>query len=89
MAVRRRWLPTPWSTRAGTSFVFGYVGGGAMPFAPATPGSEFILGFQALPIILLVSVLTTLLYYWGILPPVVRGFAWALERTLGEERSER
>jgi len=29
------------------------------------------------------SVLTTLLYYWGILPPVVRGFARVLERTLG------
>jgi len=71
------------STRAGTSFVFGYIGGGALPFEPATPGSEFILGFQALPIILLMSVLTTLLYYWGILPPVVRGFAYVLERTLG------
>lgn len=71
------------STRAGTSFVFGYIGGGGLPFEPTTPGSEFILGFQALPIILLMSVLTALLYYWGILPPVVRGFAWALERTLG------
>jgi len=71
------------STRAGTSFVFGYVGGAALPFEPTTPGSEFILGFQALPIILLVSVLTTLLYYWGILPPVVRAFAYVLERTLG------
>ena len=73
------------STRAGTSFVFGYIGGGALPFEPK-PGSEFggfILGFQALPIILLMSVLTTLLYYWGILPRVVRGFAYVLERTLG------
>src|SRR5260221_4851513 len=29
------------------------------------------------------SVLTTLLFYWRILPPVVRGMAWVLERTLG------
>ncbi len=29
------------------------------------------------------SVLTTLLFYWRILPPIVRGFAWLLERTLG------
>jgi CNT family concentrative nucleoside transporter len=29
------------------------------------------------------SVLTTLLFYWRILPPVVRGMAWLLERTLG------
>jgi concentrative nucleoside transporter, CNT family len=27
-------------------------------------------------------VLTTLLFYWRILPPIVRGFSWALERTL-------
>jgi CNT family concentrative nucleoside transporter len=71
------------STRAGTSFVFGYLGGGPLPFDPKSPGGEFILAFQALPIVLLMSVLTTLLYYWRILPPVVRGFAWALERTLG------
>jgi concentrative nucleoside transporter, CNT family len=29
------------------------------------------------------SVLTTLLFYWRILPPMVRGMAWLLERTLG------
>src|ERR1700754_4180503 len=29
------------------------------------------------------SVLTTLLFYWRALPPVVRGMAWLLERTLG------
>jgi len=71
------------STRAGTAFVFGYLGGGPLPFDPKSPGGEFIIAFQALPIVLLMSVLTTLLYYWRILPPVVRGFAWALERTLG------
>jgi concentrative nucleoside transporter, CNT family len=36
-----------------------------------------------LPIVLVMSVLTTLLFYWRILPPVVRGMAWVLERTLG------
>ena len=38
---------------------------------------------QALPVVLVMSVLTTLLFYWRILPPIVRGFAWLLERTLG------
>jgi concentrative nucleoside transporter, CNT family len=71
------------ATQAGTSFVFGYVGGGALPFALTTPGAEFVLAFQALPIVLVMSVLTTLLFYWRILPPVVRGFSWALERTMG------
>ena len=71
------------ASRAGTSFVFGYLGGGALPFDLKSPGAEFILAFQALPIVLVMSVVTTLLFYWRILPPVVRGMAFALERTLG------
>jgi CNT family concentrative nucleoside transporter len=71
------------ASRAGTSFVFGYLGGGALPFDLKAPGADFILAFQALPVILVMSVLTTLLFYWGVLPPVVRGMAWLLERTLG------
>ena len=71
------------ASRAGTSFVFGYLGGGALPFDLKTPGADFILAFQALPIILVMSVLTTLLFYWRVLPPIVRGMAWLLERTLG------
>jgi concentrative nucleoside transporter, CNT family len=71
------------ASRAGTSFVFGYLGGGALPFDLKTPGADFILAFQALPVILVMSVLTSLLFYWRILPPVVRGMAWFLERTLG------
>jgi CNT family concentrative nucleoside transporter len=70
------------ATRAGTAFVFGYVGGGPLPFEVKSPGADFVLAFQALPLILVMSVLTTLLFYWRILPPVVRGFSWLLERTL-------
>ena len=71
------------ASRAGTSFVFGYLGGGALPFDLKAPGADFILAFQALPIMLVMSVLTTLLFYWRVLPPIVRGMAWLLERTLG------
>ncbi|HWE78413.1 MAG TPA: Na+ dependent nucleoside transporter N-terminal domain-containing protein, partial [Pseudolabrys sp.] len=71
------------ASRAGTSFVFGYLGGGALPFELKTPGAEFIFAFQALPIVLVMSVLTTLLFHWRILPPVVRGFSWLLECTMG------
>lgn len=71
------------ASRAGSSFVFGYVGGGPLPFDLKVPGADFILAFQALPIVLVMSVLTTLLFYWRVLPPVVRGMAWLLERTLG------
>lgn len=71
------------ASRAGSSFVFGYIGGGTLPFDVKVPGSDFILAFQALPIVLVMSVLTTLLFYWRVLPPIVRGMAWLLERTLG------
>ena len=71
------------ASRAGTSFVFGYLGGGALPFDLKAAGADFILAFQALPIVLVMSVLTTLLFYWRVLPPIVRGMAWLLERTLG------
>lgn len=71
------------ASRAGTSLVFGYLGGGVLPFDLKMPGADFILALQALPIVLVMSVLTTLLFYWRILPPVVRGMAWLLERTLG------
>ena len=68
------------ATRAGTAFVFGYVGGGPPPFDVKNPGNAFILGFQALPVVLIISVVSSLLFYWRIMPPIVRGFSWALER---------
>ena len=71
------------ATRAGTSFVFGYLGGGPLPFDPKTPGGAYVFAFESLPIVLIMSVLTTLLFYWRIMPPIVRGFSWLLERTMG------
>jgi len=70
------------ATRAGTAFVFGYVGGGPPPFEVKNPGNAFVLGFEALPVVLIISVLSSLLFYWRIMPPIVRGFSWALEKTL-------
>ena len=70
------------ATKAGTAFVFGYIGGGPLPFELKNPGNEFVLGFQALPVVLVISVLSSLLFYWRIMPPIVRGFSWALEKTL-------
>ncbi len=70
------------ATKAGTSFVFGYVGGAPPPFDAKTPAAQFIFAFQALPVVLVMSVLSSLLFYWRIMPPIVRGFSWALEKTL-------
>jgi CNT family concentrative nucleoside transporter len=81
--VNRAVDPISAATLAGTGFVFGYIGGAPPPFAVTSPANEFVLGFQALPIVLVLSVLTTLLFHWRILPPIVRGFSWLLERTLG------
>jgi concentrative nucleoside transporter, CNT family len=71
------------ATRAGTAFVFGYLGGGPLPYDLKVPGAEFVLAMQALPVLLVMSVITTILFYWRVLPPVVRGFSWALQRTIG------
>src|SRR5262249_43887965 len=68
--------------RAGTSFVFGFFGGGRLPCEFQVSGAGFVLALQALPIVLVMSVLTTLLFHWRILPPIVHGFSWLLERTL-------
>ncbi len=71
------------ATRAGTTLVFGYLGGGPLPFDEKFPGASFVLAIQALPIVLVVSALTTVLFHWGVMPAIVRAIAWALRRTMG------
>ena len=83
MALNSIVLALEEATRAGTSLVFGYLGGGPLPFEAKAPGNLFILGFRALPLVLVVSALSSLFFYWRILPWVVRGFAWCLTKTLG------
>jgi CNT family concentrative nucleoside transporter len=70
------------ATTAGTSFVFGYLGGAELPFKEKFPGASFVLAFRGLPLVLLMSALSALLFYWKILPPVVRAFSWALQKTM-------
>jgi CNT family concentrative nucleoside transporter len=71
------------ATAAGTSFVFGYLGGGSAPFPHAAHETAAVLAFRYLPIILVISALSALLFHWGVLQAIVRAFAWALERSLG------
>jgi concentrative nucleoside transporter, CNT family len=71
------------ATQAGTSFVFGYLGGGPAPFVEAHPEASWVLAFRALPLVLVVSALSALLFHWRILPAIVRAFAWLLQKTLG------
>ncbi len=71
------------ATEAGTSFVFGYLGGGPLPFEETAVGGSLVLAFRALPLLIVVSALTSLLAYWRILPLIVKGFSLLFERTLG------
>ena len=63
------------ATQAGTSFVFGYLGGAATPFDTSGPGTTFVLAFRALPLILVVSALSAVLFYWRVLPRAKRGIS--------------
>ena len=71
------------ATTAGTSFVFGYLGGGEPPFTPSNSANSFILAFKALPLIIVVSALSALLFYWRVLPWIVKQLAFLLTRSMG------
>ena len=71
------------ATQAGTSLVFGYLGGGPSPFAVTEASATFVLAFRALPIVLVMSAISALLFHWGVLQWIVRGISWLLERTMG------
>jgi CNT family concentrative nucleoside transporter len=71
------------STEAGTSFVFGFLGGGQLPYVETVGGGSFVLAFRVLPLIMVVSVLSGLLSYWRILPLIISGMTRLLQRALG------
>jgi len=83
LALNDAMLALEKATQAGTTLVFGYLGGGAPPFAVTDPAAGFILAFRALPLVLVVSALSALLFHWRVLPLVVRAISWLLERTMG------
>ncbi len=71
------------ATRAGTSFVFGLVGGGTPPFAVTNPQGMVSFAFQILPLVIVISALSALLWHWRILPVIVNTFAFVLRKLLG------
>ena len=70
------------ATREGTTFIFGFIGGGPVPYEETIAGGSFILAFQAMPLVILLSVLSAILMYWKVLPLIMRGFSFVLEKTL-------
>ena len=71
------------ATRAGTGFIFGYLGGGAAPFDVTHPGNMINLAFGILPLVMVISALSAILWHWHILPTIVNALAAVLKRTLG------
>ena len=72
------------ATLVGSSYMFGYIGGADLPFQ-LKPGAEapVVIAFQILPLVIVFSALSALLWHWGVLRWLVRGFGWALQRSLG------
>ena len=71
------------AARTGQEFLFGplAVGPGEVgPQGEESPG--FILAIQGLPIIIFFAALMGLLYYWRIMPVVIRAFAWIFTRLM-------
>ena len=86
-AINRGVSAIVYATEAGTLFIFGYLGGDpvnvAYPFEVGDPGATIILAFRILPLILIFTVLSAILWHYRILPVIVRGFAYVLRRSLG------
>lgn len=83
LALNEALLALDAASRAGTAFVFGYLGGAELPFSENAPGASFVLAFRALPLVLLISALSALLFHWRILPMVVALFSRLLQRVMG------
>jgi CNT family concentrative nucleoside transporter len=71
------------ATGKGTQFVFGYLGGGTQPYAIANDGALFVFAFQVLPLILVISALSALLWHWRVLKWIIRLFGLLFEKTMG------
>jgi len=71
------------ATAEGTRFVFGYLGGGPQPYLQTGAQAPFVFAFQVLPLILVISALSALLWHWQILKWIIRGFGFLFEKTMG------
>ena len=75
------------ATESGSLFLFGYLGGDpsnvAYPFSIDNPEATVILAFRILPLILIFTVLSAILWHFRILPLIVRGFSVVLRRAMG------
>ncbi len=71
------------ATNQGTQFVFGFLAGGDQPYVVSNQTALFTFGFQVLPLILVISALSALLWHWKILKWITHGFGVLFQRTMG------
>jgi len=71
------------ATSKGTQFVFGYLGGGGTPFEVVIPENNFILAFQVLPLMIVISALAAMFWHWGILEKICEGMGFLMRKSLG------
>ena len=74
------------ATESGTLFIFGYLGGDPLnvdyPFAVSEPGATLILAFRILPLILMFTVLSAILWHYRVLPVIIKGFSLVLRKSM-------
>jgi CNT family concentrative nucleoside transporter len=71
------------ATDESAAYLFGYLSGGPAPYDIVHPEANFVIAFRVLPLIVVVSALSSALFYAGILPFLIRLFSQVLRRTLG------
>lgn len=70
------------ATRAGTEFLFGYLGGGVFPVNLDGNTAPYLFAFRVLPQVIVFSVIVALLWHWKVLPSIVRLLSKGLQKTL-------
>lgn len=71
------------ATRAGTGFVFGYVGDNVAASRIMAGEAPPLFFFQILPIVIVVAALSAMLWHWRVLRWVTKGFAVVFRRAMG------
>jgi CNT family concentrative nucleoside transporter len=71
------------ATAKGTQFVFGYLAGGDQPYPVENQGALFTFAFNVLPLVIVISALSALLWHWRILKWLTLGFGFLFQRTMG------
>lgn len=69
------------ATQEGAEFVFGYLSNNSMsPFEDSGTGNSMIFAFQILPLIIVISALSALLWFWNVLPLIIRAISKIFEK---------